>query len=370
VNINQLLNSTLIEIYLNYMNIEKVTKTYDLMDYKFNFRCPICNEGSSKTKKRGFVYKHRGTWFFNCFNGCPARPFEAFVRDVSPSTYSTMLDDLLTNGHRDEGYKTFTEKQVKENTPIEEIVHGEEILGFCDKIEKLPADHMVVQYIQKRKLPLTFEMYYTNQIYKIQEYIGMDSPYKDTLDYLIVVFRDVDGRINYVQGRDLTGKLSSRFKTLKVNKEIESLKVWGMNYIKFKPTRIFITEGAFDAMMIKENALAMGGSSADASEIEKKFCSGYTTPFRKSDLTFVFDNEKNEPTFKKMLSALKRGYSIVIWENSINYKDTNEMICKDLFTVDSLYTYLTSHTFQGKDALAKLIYWKHSYRDLIVRELK
>lgn len=74
---------------------------------------------------------------------------------------------------------------------------------------------------------------------------------------------------------------------------------------------------------------------------------------------FVFDNEpRNEDTVKRMQKVLEKGAKIVVWPNSIQSKDVNDMILKEGLSVEQVEKIIDKNTYAGLAATLAIQYWK------------
>jgi len=58
-----------------------------------------------------------------------------------------------------------------------------------------------------------------------------------------------------------------------------------------------------------------------------------------------------------MQDAIKLGHNVVIWPNTMNGKDINEMVMNGI-SVDEIESIISSNTFTGLEAQAKFTFWK------------
>ena len=108
-----------------------------------------------------------------------------------------------------------------------------------------------------------------------------------------------------------------------------------------------IVEGPIDSLFLS-NCVASGDSSlaitANSIDAEQKI--------------LIFDNEpRNKEIVKLMQDAIKSGHNIVIWPNTIQAKDINEMVMSGI-SVDEIESIISSNTFTGLEAQAKFVFWK------------
>ena len=58
-----------------------------------------------------------------------------------------------------------------------------------------------------------------------------------------------------------------------------------------------------------------------------------------------------------MQDAIKLNYDVVIWPDTIQGKDINEMVMNGI-SVDEIESIISSNTFSGLEAQTKFIFWK------------
>jgi hypothetical protein len=72
----------------------------------------------------------------------------------------------------------------------------------------------------------------------------------------------------------------------------------------------------------------------------------------------IFDNEpRNKEIVKLMDDAIKLGYNVVIWPDTMEQKDINEMVMSGI-SPDEIERIISSNTFTGLRAQMKFISWK------------
>jgi hypothetical protein len=108
-----------------------------------------------------------------------------------------------------------------------------------------------------------------------------------------------------------------------------------------------IVEGPVDSLFLK-NCIASGDANlvlcADAISSDK--------------IVLIFDNEpRNKEIVKLMEDAIKLGYNVVIWPDTMEQKDINEMVMAG-FSPDEIERIISSNTFTGLRAQMKFISWK------------
>jgi len=105
-----------------------------------------------------------------------------------------------------------------------------------------------------------------------------------------------------------------------------------------------ITEGPIDSLFLS-NAVALAGADADI-KINPLQC------------TMIFDNEpRNEHIVNRMKTAVDKKFNLVVWPESLKYKDLNDMIIAGK-TSTEVQTIISSNTYSGLTALQHINNWK------------
>ena len=105
-----------------------------------------------------------------------------------------------------------------------------------------------------------------------------------------------------------------------------------------------MTEGPIDSLFL-DNCIAMAGADV-ALKIPAEQC------------TMIFDNEpRNEQIVKRMIESVHKNYKVVIFPQSLKYKDINDMVIhkKDVGDVSKL---IYNNTQKGLSALQTINNWK------------
>ena len=161
---------------------------------------------------------------------------------------------------------------------------------------------------------------------------------------IIIPFFNKEKKLIAAQGRSLED-LTLRYFTVKIDKDAS--KIFGLD--RNDPTqRTYIVEGPIDSMFLP-NALAMAGSDIDD-----------TTQFYARDVVFVYDNERrNKEIVAKMEKAMKKGFAVCIWPDTIKVKDINDMVLigMDILQIEET---INTNTFRGLPARVKLNQWKRT----------
>jgi hypothetical protein len=231
-------------------------------------------------------------------------------------------------------------------------------------ISSLPETHEAVNYLRARKIPEHHwgDLFFTNEFSAWCRDNGLLRP-KSKVDgsdvskpsigtpRIIIPMRKADSSLIGIQGRAIRPVDNQiRYLTVKVDQHYP--KIWGMDKIDWasKDDGVFVVEGAFDAMCVTKNVVAMNGSEVSTlpEELRRK------TPI------YVFDNEpRSKIIAKKVLGMINRGEHVVIWDACPwgEYKDINSMIIDGGATPEEITDYLTRKTMSGVKAKLLFSHW-------------
>ncbi|CAB4127364.1 DNA primase [uncultured Caudovirales phage] len=315
--------------------------------YLYQMSCPVCGDSSkSKTKARLYVYRQSHGLFVKCHKCQYSTTLGNLIKHVDSNIYS---DYVL------ERYKTGNHKYVP-HTDITEVIPSlksvtleDEVLSKLKRVDKIPDTHYASKYLASRKIPkeLWKLFYYTPKFFKYVndniKYQFTDSLLKIDHPRLIIPFFNTHGKCFALQGRAF-GKEIPRYITIKVD-ETED-KIFGLERIDYsKP--ILITEGPIDSLFLP-NAIAVSGSNFDM----------FTLRTIMTNATIVPDNERRHKDVVKIIEKnIKLGYKVVLWPDTYEEKDINEMIVSGRTPEDILDT-IKNNTYSGLEAEARFATWK------------
>ena len=118
-------------------------------------------------------------------------------------------------------------------------------------------------------------------------------------------------------------------------------KIYGLDTID-KSLPVYVTEGPFDSTFI-HNSIAMCGADANVDRW------GVSNP------VWIYDNEpRNIEIVRRIGNTIDSGDSVVIWPNSIDDKDINDMVMSGL----DVQSVIESNTYSGLEAKLKFNTWK------------
>ena len=301
----------------------------------WNFRCPVCGDSQrNKNKARGFVFEIKGDLVYKCHNCGVSMPLSKLIDHVDPE---------LLKEYRLEKFKNSNKPRV----PLEKVkkvvstkpVFKKSILGALTPIDKLNTSHPAREYLLNRQLP-TQALYYTE---KFQEWVNSVKPdtFTDTTKdepRIIIPFIDKEGNVFGFQGRALS---NSGLRYITILLDESKPKIFGLNDIDYD-SKIYITEGPFDSLLLK-NCVAMAGADVSNSELLG------------SDVVYIYDNEpRNKEITNRLSRHISQGHQVVIWPRDIKEKDINDMHLAGV----RVQNIVTDNVFSGLTAKIKFDNWK------------
>lgn len=316
-------------------------------EYLWQASCPVCGDSSkSSTKARLYIYRQTNGLFVKCHKCQYGSTLGNLIKRIDASVYSEYVM---------ERYKTGNDKYIP-HTNITEILPSlkgevleDEVLSKLKQVTSLSETHYVVKYLKSRMISedLWDLFYYTPKFFK---YVNNNIKYQFTdgllkIDHprLVIPFFNKHGKCFAMQGRAF-GKEIPRYITIKVD-ETED-KIFGLERLDYsKP--IFITEGPIDSLFLP-NAIAVSGSNFDM----------YTLRTIMTNAVIVPDNERRHKDVVRIIEKnIKLGYKVVLWPDTYEEKDINEMIMNGKTKEDILET-ISNNTFGGLEAEARFATWR------------
>ena len=299
----------------------------------YNFRCPYCGDSKkNKNRARGYFFQKKGSYIFKCHNCGVGRTLPNFLKDHDPKLYGEYVLEAYREGSSGKGTKIplpefkFEQPRFQKN-----------IFSNLQKISDLNKTHIARRYLEARKLPID-SFYFAP---KFKEWTNTHKKvFKDTRydeSRIIIPLKDKDGVFGY-QGRSVYPQSQIRYITVMLDDS--KTKIYGMDRVNENET-IYVTEGPFDSHFIT-NAIAMCGSDVDLSSFNNQY-------------VFIYDNEpRNREIVTKIEATIKRGDKVVIFPNSIQEKDLNDMVLAG----HDVQSMVESNTYQGLEATLKFTQWK------------
>ena len=163
---------------------------------------------------------------------------------------------------------------------------------------------------------------------------------------VIIPFYDVYNNLIAVSGRALeTNDKTVRYITIRTTDSEDKL-VFGMDRLNVHET-VKVVEGPIDSLFLS-NCVASGDANLTA--VADNISAGKKV--------IIFDNEpRNKDIVKLMQESIKSNHQIVIWPDTIQAKDINEMIISGI-SPDEIESIISSNTVSGLEAQLKFNFWK------------
>jgi len=274
----------------------------------YNFSCPLCNEGKSPQKRRGWIllagvkYDHNTYMCHNCLpEGMSVRKF---ISLVDPSLFNKYKDFEKKKYIEDiKSGKIHNKKKYININPDNELKEKPKYIFPLNSKTFIPLDDPkaidALEYCKKRKIPdsIIKTLYYVpNKKYSFGE-------------MLIFPLRYDQENMYGFQGRSINKK---RFHTFMPN---TSYKVYNLFDVD-KTSIVYVFESIIDSFVVS-NSIAMLGADLSKPVLN-------LLPKR----VFVFDNDRTGE--EKTLKYIQKGEKCFIWPQGIKAKDFGELIEKNI----------------------------------------
>jgi transcription elongation factor Elf1 len=317
-------------------------------DYVWNFSCPLCGDSKKNVlKARGYVYKKGNNLFYSCKNCGIGTSIGKLLEQVDGSLYKEYILERYKAG--ESGSSNYTKPTFNVPSPRFDKLDKQKQFEHAEFCSDLPSGHFCLDYLKNRQIPKEFysQLLFTSHYKQFIDALVPNHGKKLVDDARVIIpFYDVYNNLIAVSGRALeTNDKTLRYITIRTTDSEDKL-VFGMDRISVhEPVRI--VEGPIDSLFVK-NCVASGDSSlttvADNISAGKK--------------VLIFDNEpRNKEIVKLMQDSIKSNHHIVIWPNTIQAKDVNEMVMSGI-SVDEIQAIISSNTFSGLEAQTKFVFWK------------
>ena len=308
----------------------------------FNFRCPHCGDSKkSSSKARGFVYLKKNSMFFKCHNCGVGQTLGNLIKFLDPTMYKEYVFERFKDG------KVESEKPEFDFTPskiLKSKTAHERTLESLKRFDKLVTTHPAKKFIFDRLIPKEHwdKFFFCPNFYEWTNSIVPNKFPSLSQDHprVVIPFYDRAGNFFAFQGRAF-GKEQPKYITIKFDETKQ--KIYGIDRIDLnKP--VMITEGPIDSLFL-DNALALAGADA-------------VVNIQHTQCTMIFDNEpRNEHIVNRMKTAVDKKFNLVIWPESLKYKDINDMIIAGMSST-KVSSLIHSSTYCGLQAHQHINNWK------------
>jgi hypothetical protein len=300
-----------------------------------NCRCPICGDSrKNKSKARGFFFPKKNDYFFKCHNCGVGHSVYRFLQAVAPAVAQEYALERWRNG--EDGKSNYVK-------PVETEIALPKAQIRLPRIDSLPTDHIARQYLAGRGVPHLDRFYFTDGF---GDWVRSVDPTYTTLpndERIVIPFVNKAGELVAAQGRCLSGsKNSIRYITVKFSKDGRA--IYGEDRLDYSK-RIYAVEGPIDSVFL-DNAIALAGS--ELAHATRLF----------SDCVVVYDNEpRNTEIVHKVEAAIRDGYTVCVWSNSIAEKDINDMVLAGR-SPQEVQRIIDECACSGLTALARFSQWR------------
>ena len=320
-------------------------------DNLWNFSCPFCGDSQkNKLKARGYVFAKGNDLLYRCHNCGVGTNVANLLKQVDPSLHGEYTFEKYKSGESNTIFhKSNTSPTFNIPSPRFGKVEKQRVFDHAEWVSELQSGHFCLNYAQNRSIP---EEHYDKLLFtsKYRQFIDALVPNhgKSLADdaRLVIPYYDVNGELVAVSGRALeTSEEKLRYVTVRTNDSDDKL-IYGMDRVNLHQT-VYLVEGPIDSLFIT-NCLASGDAnlSLTAKNISAK------------NKVLIFDNEpRNKEVCKLIEKAIKLGEDVVIWPDTIEGKDINEMILNG-FSPDEIKGIIDSNTLRNLEAIAKFTFWK------------
>jgi transcription elongation factor Elf1 len=317
-------------------------------DYLWNFSCPICGDSKKNLlKARGYVYKKGNNLFYSCKNCGIGTSLGKLLENVDGSLYKEYVLERYKSG--ESGFSNFKEPTFNVPSPRFDKLDKPKIFEHAEFCSNLSSEHFCLAYLKNRQIPKEFysQLLFTSHYKKFIDALVPNHGKKLIDDARVIIpFYDVYNNLIAVSGRALeTSDKTLRYITIRTTDSEEKL-VFGMDRVSVhEPVRV--VEGPLDSLFIKN---CVASADANLAIVAENISAGKKV--------LIFDNEpRNKEIVKLMQESIKSNHNIVIWPNTIQAKDVNEMIMSGI-SVDEIESIISSNTFSGLEAQTKFVFWK------------
>jgi transcription elongation factor Elf1 len=317
-------------------------------DYLWNFSCPICGDSQkNKTKARGYVFQKGTDLFYRCHNCGVSTNVGNLIKHVDGALHKEYVLERYTSGKSNNAHSANTILNI--TPPRFDKVAKQKIFEHGEWLDKLPSGHFCIEYATKRQIPHKFydKLLFTSEYERFITTLVPNHGKQLVNDArLVIPYYNEYNELIAVSGRALeTSDQTLRYVTIRTQESKKKL-VYGVERINLNEP-VKIVEGPIDSLFLS-NCLASGDANLSlcAKEIEAE------------KIILIFDNEpRNKEIVKMMQDAIKLNHNVVIWPDTVQGKDINEMIMNGL-SPDEIEQIISSNTFKDIEAQLKFTMWK------------
>lgn len=304
-------------------------------------RCIVCGDSQkSKTKTRFTFYEKNGEVNVYCHNCAYSTTLLVFLKSHFEQIYNEYVFEKFKS--RDNS------PVITTKTPKKSVVQVDD-LGLTS-VWDLDLLHPARQYVEKRRLPKSFQFKYTDKFNEFSSQFNKEFlNAKGDHPRIVIEYKTKSGKVFCYQGRAI-GDHPVKYKTVVLPGNEESPKIFGLDRISFED-RVYLVEGPIDSLFLK-NCLACSNASLEtmATKLVKSI-----NKLSKENIVLVLDNEPRNPqVLEQYKKAIDAGFNVVIWKSEIEQKDINDMYLAGL----NPQKIINENTYSGLLALHHFNSWK------------
>ncbi len=338
----------MVVMWLERQYINKIS--HNLRNFKqkgnsvWNFSCPFCGDSKhDHTKARGYIFCVGSDYFYKCHNCNKPMRFESFLQQLFPTDANAYKLEKFRSGggtlvEADSTIKLFEKKKAEaDSSPL--------LDRMMDRVDQLPLEHPVVQYVKSRRIPESrwHLLYYIDDLGKINS-IKEKFNLTKTDPRLILPFFARSGKMLGFTARSLDPESTKKYFAIRMNKEVPF--VYGMERVNLNK-KIPVVEGPIDSLFLP-NAIAAGNADFRPA----------LNLIPKANSISILDNQpRNKEVFAMYMLLANEGYSVFVWPSDFPYKDVNESIQNGV-TLKEILDMVRSNTYNGMMLKLKLAEWR------------
>ena len=300
--------------------------------------CPLCGDSqTNKFKARlYFITDNNKGYRIHCHNCGANMTLRGFLKVVNSELFEQYNRELIVEKFgrvEPEGQFNFTRpKFLQSGSPLNKL----------KRISQLPIDHPAKLYVEGRKIPsnMHYKLFFAP---KFNEWTNSMIPNKLNADKdesrLVIPLLSETKEMFAYQGRALS---ETKIRYITIVLDESKPKIYGLDTVNYDKT-FYVLEGPLDSLFL-DNAIAMAGSDTG-----ERF---------NNNAVFVFDNEpRNRDIVKKVEKAIEKNFSVVIWPESLIFKDINDMVMGGM-TQHDVMSMIGANTYTHLQAKLKFTQWK------------
>lgn len=335
-------------VYLDRKYLQLISSRLPLFrkknDNTYNCRCVLCGDSQKKrTKARGYFFTNKTSLTYKCHNCGASMFFSTFLKGLDLNLFGQYsIEKMEETGSLSRSSNALP--KVKFEQPVFKTGNEQLIDKVLQRLDNVPEDNEAVQFCNTRKIPKERfnQLYFISNVKEVEQFADK---YKDTIrtkePRLVLPFYSDGGELSGLTCRALRGE-ALRYLTIKVKEDTPL--IFGINDVK-KDKPVYVVEGPIDSLFI-DNCIAVAGTS---------FGKLNSLKLPKENMIIVFDNQpRNREVCKLIEKTIDDGYKVVIWPQTIDEKDINDMVLAGR----NVTKLVKDNTCSGLTAKAKFIAWK------------